>query len=119
MQLSPKTLESLRDMINERTEYRSGPKLVRFFNQLGFNDSYSQGFPSRWVFTDERLGKINGTATLDQCIKNLFAPINFIGRIDALDEHLKEFNKYLAFDKWKVVRDGAEITFKRLDRVEL
>lgn len=119
MQLSPKTLESLRDMINERTEYRSGPKLVRFFNQLGFNDSYGQGFPSRWVFTDERLAKINGTAALDQCIKKLFSPVNFVGRVDALDEHLKEFNRYLTFDKWKVIREGAEITFKRLDRVEL
>ena len=31
----------------------------------------------------------------------------------------KEFNQYLAFDKWKVVRNGAEITFVRLDQVEI
>lgn len=119
MILSQKTLESLRDMINEKTEYRSGPKLVQFFNQLGFKDSYGQGFPSRWVYTDESLKKINGTLQLDECIKRVFAPINFIGRIPELDEHLKEFNKYLAFDKWRVVRNGAEISFKRLEKVEL
>lgn len=119
MILSQKTLESLRGMINEKTEYRSGPKLVQFFNQLGFKDSYGQGFPSRWVYTDERLKKINGTQQLDECIKRVFAPINFIGRIPELDEHLKEFNKYLAFDKWRVVRNGAEISFKRLEKVEL
>lgn len=119
MNLAQKTLESLREMINERTEYRSGPKLVQFFNQLGFNDAYGQGFPSRWVFTDERLAKINGTPALDECIKRIFAPINFVGRVQELDEHLKEFNRYLAFDKWRVVRNGAEISFKRLDKVEI
>lgn len=119
MILSQKTLENLRDMINEKTEYRSGPKLVQFFNQLGFQDSYAQGFPSRWAFTDERLHKINGTPQIDECVKRIFAPINFIGKVADLDEHLKEFNRYLAFDKWRVVREGAEITFKRLEKIEI
>jgi len=43
MILCKKTLEFLREMINEKTEYRSGPKLVQFFNDLGFKDSYGQG----------------------------------------------------------------------------
>ena len=61
MILTPKSLEKLRLLINEETEYRSGPQLVQFFNALGFNDSYGQGFPSRWVFTDEKLKVINGS----------------------------------------------------------
>jgi len=65
MHLSPRTLENLREMINERTEYRSGPKLVQFFNRLGFSDVYGRGFPSRWLFTDERLAEINGTPALE------------------------------------------------------
>lgn len=119
MILNPKTLENLRELINERTEYRSGPKLVQFFNRLGFRDAYGQGFPSRWAFTDERLGKINGTPALDDCIKAVFSPANFIGRIAELDAHIQEFNQYLAFDKWRVVRDGADISFKKLDKIDL
>lgn len=119
MILSQKTLESLRDMINEKTEYRSGSQLVQFFNQLGANDEYGQGFPSRWVFTDQKLQGINGTPQIDECIKKVFAPINFISRVPELDAHLQEFNKYLAFDKWRVVRSGAAITFKRLEKVEI
>jgi hypothetical protein len=46
MLLQQKTLEKLRNLINEETEYRSGAKLVKFFNELGFSDDYSQGFPS-------------------------------------------------------------------------
>ena len=28
-------------------------------------------------------------------------------------------NKFLAFDKWKVIRKGAEIQFKKLEKVEI
>lgn len=119
MQLSKKTLEKLREVINgEGTEhYRSGPKLVDFFNQIGFNDTYGQGFPSRWFYTEDRLKKINGTSELDKCIKMAFAVIDFAGRIDELDNLIADFNQYLAFDKWEVVRSNDIITFKKHDRV--
>ena len=120
MILQGKSLEKLRLLINEETEYRSGPKLVSFFNDLGFNDSYSygQGFPSRWMYTDEKLTQINGTPELDKCIKKLFAPVNFIDRFTELDDFIKDFNRFLAFDKWKIVRNEAEITFAKADKIE-
>lgn len=119
MILQRKSLEKLRLLINEETEYRSGPELVQFFNDLGFDDSYGQGFPSRWMYTDEKLAKINGTPELDKCIKNLFSPQNFISRIKELDNFIKDFNQYLAFDKWKIVRNGIEITFTKLDHIDI
>ncbi len=119
MILQKKTLEKLRGLINEETEYRSGPKLVQFFNELGFNDTYGQGFPSRWIYTDEKLSKINGTPELDKCIKNLFAPVNFIGRMGELDKFIDEFNQYLVFDGWKVIRKGKEISFVKADESDL
>lgn len=119
MVLSQKTLECLREMINERTEYRSGPKIIQFFNGLGFNDTYGQGFPSRWMFTDERLSRINGTPQIDECIRRTFAPINFVGRLGELDQLLNDFNQYLAFDKWRIERQGADLHFRKLDRVEI
>lgn len=119
MELQKKTLEKLRDLINEETEYRSGPKLVSFFNELGFSDSYGQGFPSRWMYTDDKLKKINGTPELDECIRNLFAPVNYIGKISKLDEFINEFNQYLSFDKWKIIRNETEIFFKQTEKVIL
>ncbi len=119
MILSKKSLERLRELINEETEYRSGPQLVKLFNGLGLRDQYGQGFPSRWMFTDEKLEKINGTPQLDKCIREVFAPINFVGRINELDTFISDLNQYLAFDKWKIVRNEAEITFKRQDKIEL
>ncbi len=119
MYLQSKTLEKLRNLINEETEYRSGPKLVDFFNDLGFRDIYSWkgGFPSRWLYTDEKLSKINGTSELDKCVKKLFAPVNFVGRFSDLDKFITEFNQYLAFDGWKVIRIDKEISFSKAGKI--
>ena len=124
MLLNPKTLEQLRIIINgDGTEdYRGGPALVTFFNELGFSEDYwkksrEEGFPSRWVYTDEKLKKINGTPELDKAIKNVFAVQNFIGRIDVLDTIILNFNQYLAFDKWSVIRNNDIITFKKIDKI--
>lgn len=109
MKLQQKTIEKLRQLINEETEYRSGPKLVSFFNELGFKDFYGQGFPSRWIYTEENLKQINGTNKIEECIKHLFSPVNFVGRFDQLDQHISDFNQYLAFDDLQVIRNGREI----------
>ena len=119
MILNKKTLEKLRQLINEETEYRSGPKLVQFFNDLGFNDSYGHAFPSRWLYTDQKLDEINGAPELEKCIKNVFATVNFLGRYQELDSYIKDFNQLLAFDGWKIVRNGSDITFQKMDKVEI
>lgn len=119
MIISQKTIEKLRSLINEETEYRKGPQLVAFFNKYGFSDHYGNGFPSRWAYTESRLSLINGTPQLDKCIKDLFAPINFIDRFSELDKLISEFNKYLAFDGWLVVRTGQEISFAKSSGVDV
>ena len=119
MRLSEKSLEKLRIIINgdDTPDYRKGAELVKFFNSLGFNDRYGQGFPSRRVYTDEKLSQINGTPELDKCIKKVFTVINYIDRINELDALIADFNKYLAFDKWRVIRNNDQIMFKRLEKV--
>ena len=109
MNLNPKSLEKLRELINEETEYRSGAKIVSFFNELAFNDSYGQGFPSRWVFTDEKLKQINGTSKLKECILKLFNPINFIGKSDELNKFISDFNQYLQFDDLMIELNGNKV----------
>lgn len=122
--LNARTLERLRNIINGdgTDDYRSGPKLCDFFNSIGFSDDYwkisrTQGFPSRWVYTDDKLKKINGTPEMDKCIKQTFAVNNYIGRIPYLENLIADFNQYLAFDKWKVIRVNDSVSFKRLDKV--
>ncbi len=127
MHLSSKTLEVLRDLINEKTTYRSGPDIIKFFSNFDYPDVYGseylrvhgQSFPSRWNYTDIRLSKINGTSKLSTCIKDLFNPINFMDEISKLDNLIIEFNKYLQFDKFKITRKNAEIVIKPITEIHL
>jgi len=111
MLLNETTLKELRIIINEKSQYRSGPVLVSFFNLLGFKDEYGEGFPSRWVYTDSRLKIINGKPELDKCIKNVFAPNLYIGNYQLLDELIEDFNEYISYDGWIIKRKEREITF--------
>lgn len=119
MIISQKTIEKLRALINEETEYRSGPKLVAFFNKYGFADLYEPGFPSRWIYTESKLKELNGKPELDKCIKDLFAPVNFISRFSELDKFISDFNQYLSFDGWLVVRQGQDIIFQKAKGVDI
>jgi hypothetical protein len=71
------------------------------------------------MYTDEKLKRINGTPKLDQCIRMVLNPANFIDRLAELDSCISEFNKFLGFDKWRVVRQGADIQFKKLEKIEI
>ena len=119
MFLCEQSIKRLRIIINgdNKDDYRSGPDLVSFFNKLGFNDCYGQGFPSRWIFTELKLNEINGTTKLESCIKSIFAVNNYIGRIDYLDNLIDEFNQYLAFDKLKIFRENEKILIGKIDKI--
>lgn len=41
-----------------------------------------------------------------------------MGRFDQLDGFIKDFNQYLAFDGWQVVRDNKEILFKKAGAID-
>ena len=120
MKLNERTIIELRKIINDdegHYDYKSGPKLVAFFNKLGFNDSYGDDFPSRWKYTEEKLNMINDTSVMDKCIKETFSVINFIEKIEILDNLIEHFNKYLAFDKFKIIRDNEKIIIKNISNI--
>jgi hypothetical protein len=112
MKVQERTIEKIRNLINEETVYRSGPQLVSFFNELGFSDEYGQGFPSRWVFTDAKLNSINDSSRIEESILKLLAPINFIGKSDELDKHIAKLNEYLAYDGYLVERNNREVSIR-------
>jgi hypothetical protein len=80
--------------------------LVQLFNEFGSNDFYSQGFPSRWKYAEEKLLALNETATLRRLIDLVFDAREWIGK--DLDPAIaaKHLNKYLKFDGYELVHDG-------------
>jgi len=105
VKVSQKTLEFLRDIITgdkKLSPYKSGPELVKFFNSLGFNDVYGQGFPSRWYYTETKLQELNEHGRISEVINAYFNPINFIGKENLLKDLVDLTNKYLEFDGYKI-----------------
>lgn len=62
IKLNVKTIEALGSIITgdgQLSPYRTGPQLVNFFNQYGFDDTYSNGFPSRWKYAESKIIELN------------------------------------------------------------
>ena len=115
MKISKRCSIALREMINEKTQYRSGPQIIEFFNQFGLNKEYQWGgSPSRWKITDDILAEINGTEIMDRCIETLFNPINFIEDKAKFSELFPIFNEYLSYEGYEMVLVGKKIKIQNV-----
>jgi hypothetical protein len=82
MKISERTIKRLGEIITgdkALSPYRSGPKLVTFFNEIGTNHAYGQGVPSRWTFAEDCIRQFNGTPTLKKIILSAVDPRDFMG----------------------------------------
>lgn len=117
MKISARSIEALGKLVtgdNQITPYKSGPKLVEFFNSLGFNDRYPTegGFPTRWKFTEEKLSGLNGTPAIREAIISTLDPRNFIEFAKPIEESVAYLNKFLRFDDYEVFIDGKTVQIR-------
>lgn len=120
MKLSEITVKRLGEIITgdkSLSPYRSGPKLVGFFNEFGTNHTYGQGFPSRWSFAEDCIRQFNDTPMLKRIILAALDPRDFMGRTvydkqtqqnkpaNAQDA-LTYLNEFLAYDGYEIVPHG-------------
>jgi len=88
--------------------YRSGPQLVRFFNEFGARDVYPTGggFPTRRIYAQDKVRELNGSAALKAAIEKALDPREFERAEKPVDEALVLLNDNLKYDGLEVVRDG-------------
>jgi hypothetical protein len=120
MKISERTLKRLGEIITgdkSLSPYRSGPALCRFFNELGTNHTYGQGFPSRWAFAEGCIREFNDAPGLRKVIQSAFDPRDFMGATvrDPATNEMKPLNiqdavtylnEFLAFDGYEIVLHG-------------
>ncbi|MGA7853868.1 MAG: abortive infection family protein [Candidatus Acidiferrales bacterium] len=120
MKISERTIKRLGEIITgdkALSPYRSGPKLVTFFNDLGTNHTYGQGFPSRWTFAEDCLRQFNDTPILKRIILSALDPRDFMGatvydkasqqnKPASVQDALTYLNEFLAYDGYEVVPHG-------------
>jgi hypothetical protein len=85
--------------------YKSSSELVEFFNQFGFEDKYGKGFPSRWVYSENKLKKLNGSAKLKEVIEKTLEPDNFNNKDFNIEIIVNQINDFLIPDGYEIKKD--------------
>ncbi len=110
MKLSYKTIQVLAKIVtgdSGKSPYRSGPKLVSFFNNLGLNDDYGQGFPSRWYYAEESIKKINGSGQVIELFNQILDSRDYIDTEFSLEAVVKILDECIKFDGYEIVESNG------------
>lgn len=113
MHVSERTIKALGKIAtgDEATDgplapYQSGPQLVTFFNELGSNDVYGQGFPSRWQYAEAKIRSFNGSSDLTRVVEAIFDPRRFLDSKFTAELAVEYANQYLKYDGFEIVYVG-------------
>lgn len=109
MKISEYTIQHLAKIVCGDTPgapYVKGYELVFYFNKYGFNETYGQGFPSRWKYTEDKLRELNGKDAIRSIIEETVDPRRYIGSYNTVDEVAKQINDVIKFDKYELKKVG-------------
>jgi hypothetical protein len=122
MKLAARTITALGRIVTGDemiSRYRSGPDLVRLFNDYGSDDVYGRGFPSRWQYAEEKLRKLNGTEALAALICEVLDPREFLGCDKEPEPAVAYLNKRLSYDGYEVVLESGLAKIRNLKGVQV
>lgn len=103
-------------------KYKSGSMLVRFFNQqFNYNDTYGQGFPSRWKYVFDKLVYFLNSNTFDKFLNIILSQeyimtdkqCSLVEATTIAENIFNELNKRLKANSYKITKNGKEYHFIR------
>lgn len=106
MKLSARSITALGRIVTGDeglSSYRSGLQLVRLFNDYGANDTYRQGFPSRWQYAEQRLRDLNDAPQLGALICEVLDPREFMDTDFDIGTVVEYLNRRLRYDGYEIV----------------
>lgn len=118
MQISERTISALGKIVTgdkQLSPYRSGPKLVKLFNEYGANDVYKKGFPSRWKFAEDKIRELNGTEKLASLICEVYDPREFMDTEFEVEGALDYVNKRLQYDEYEIFISNGFAKIRQID----
>ena len=110
MKISNKVIEPLGKLIAGDTgvaPYRSGPELVQFYNECGYDDVYGEGFPSRWRYSSDRVFNANDTDGLRIILEEFVDPRRYDGDENITSRIVEVINKLIKIDGYALIKNGA------------
>lgn len=123
MKLSGKSISILAKIVtgdSGLSPYRTGPQLVDLFNGFGGEVRYEAGFPSRWMFAEGEIHRLNGTNVLPTLIRHVLDPRDFLPP-KSVKPAFEQLKIVLRYDGYDLVMDGDFVLVKDLNgaRVEM
>lgn len=97
--------------------YKTGPKLVSFFNQyFGSNDVYQSGFPSRWIYVYNKIVNLINSNSVDTFFNIILGKaylirergITEVEAAELSDQILAEFNQIIRQDFCRITHTGGQ-----------
>ncbi|ANI89794.1 hypothetical protein A9P82_11140 [Arachidicoccus ginsenosidimutans] len=113
MKITERTIKFLGKTLcgdNEILPYKSGPQLVNFFVEFGADDTYGEGFPSRWKYTEDKVRQFNGSKQLKLIIESSVDPRDLMdagATNEKLDKVIEAINDYLRYDGYELKKVGV------------
>jgi hypothetical protein len=121
IKIAPSTIQALGKIItggipgdSNISPYRTGQRLVEFFNQHGGNSLYGHGFPSRWQFAENSISELNGTKHIKEIIEDAVDPRHYLNTNFKVSDTVEYLNKYLIHDKFEIIKNGPGYIVKSL-----
>ena len=109
MKISNKIIKQLGTLIAGDTPtapYLSGPNLVDFYNECGFDDIYGESFPSRWRYSTDKILETNGTNRLKNILEEFVDPRRYGGNDVIIEKIVAEINSLIKFDGYALIKKG-------------
>ncbi len=110
MKVGKQSISALGSVITGNTNlspYRSGPDLVAFFNQFcDVQDKYGKGFPSRWVYAEEKLQELNDSRQFTDALLAAVDPRHFLDTDLDCEAVVERLNRFLEYDGYAIRRRG-------------
>jgi len=98
--------------------YKTGSQLVAFFNQYyGLKEVYASGFPSRWLYVQDKLKQMQAYNDLESFFSIILdrnylmkdLGITEVEAAEKIEQTIEEFNKLLLQDKYLITHKGNEV----------
>jgi len=109
MRISDRSIKRIGEIITgdvKLSPYRSGPQLIKFFNELGGDDVYGQGYPSRWQFAENKIRERNNSTELKKVILSALDPRDFLEKELDIQAAVDHMNQSLKYDGYEIVVCG-------------
>lgn len=109
MKISNKITEQLGKLIAGdigSTPYLTGPKLVDFYNECGFDDIYGEGFPSRWRYSTDKIIESNGKTLLKNVLEEFVDPRRYGGDEEYVEIIVSDINPLIKYDGFALIKKG-------------